>query len=135
MMIVDRLNELLEAERAGVKALSGLLAEARSPEMRQLFEEVRNDEAWSCAGLVRSIEMLGATVSEKKGDFAEKVAREPTLAARLRFLNRGQGWVIRRVDGLLGETLPVSVADFLAEMRTRHRANIEACDRLAESLP
>jgi hypothetical protein len=51
MMIVDRLNELLEAERAGVKALSRLLGEA------------------------------------------------------------------------------------LTEMRTRHRANIEACNRLAESRP
>ena len=66
---------------------------------------------------------------------AEKVVREPTLAARLRFLNRGQEWVIRRLDGLLGETLPASVSDFLVEMRTRHRANIEACDRMAESLP
>ena len=59
---------------------------------------------------------------------------EPTLAARLRLLNRGQGWVVKRLDGLLGEGLPQTVADFLGEMKTRHTSNIEACERLAKSL-
>jgi len=113
MTAIDRLNELLEAERAGVDTLSRLFPEARDPDMRKLFEDVRDDEAWSCAGLVRCIKTLSGTSSEKKGDFAEKVMREHTLAARLRLLNRGQGWVVKRLDGLLGEALPVSVGDFL----------------------
>jgi hypothetical protein len=133
-LTIDRLNELLEAERAGVDTLSRLFPEARSPEMQSLFEEVRDDEAWSCAGLVRAIKTLGGTVSEKKGDFAEKVMSEPTLGARLRFLNRGQGWVVKRLEGLLSETLPPSVSGFLEEMKARHLNNIEACARLAESL-
>ena len=77
---------------------------------------------------------MGGTMSEKKGDFAEKVMSQPTLAARLRFLNRGQGWVVKRLDALLGETLPASVGSFLEEMKTRHITNIEACERLAASL-
>jgi nitronate monooxygenase len=77
---------------------------------------------------------MGGTISEKKGDFAEKVMSEPTLTARLRLLNRGQGWVVKRLDGLLGETLPASVGSFLTEMKTRHVGNIEACERLAASL-
>ena len=135
MTPVDRLNELLEAERAGVETLSRLFPEARTPEMRELFEQVRDDEAWSCAGLARSLKTLGAVMSEKKGDFAEKVMAEPTLAARLKLLNRGQRWVVKRLDALLGETLPAPVSEFLAEMKARHLANIVACDRLAESLP
>ena len=103
--------------------------------MRKLFEQVRDDEAWSCAGLVRSIKTLGGVMSEKKGDFAERVMAEPTLGARLKFLNRGQMWVVKRLDTLLGETLHPSVSGFLAEMKTRHLANIAACDQLAESLP
>ena len=134
MTVTDRLNELLEAERAGVETLSRLFPEARSPQMQTLFEQVRNDEAWSCAGLVRSITTIGGAPSDKKGDFAEKVLREPNLADRLRLLNRGQGWVVKRLDGLLAEALPASVSDFLTEMKTRHLANIEACERLAESL-
>jgi len=134
MTTVDRLNELLEAERAGVETLSRLFPEARSPEMQKLFEGVRDDEAWACAGLVRCIKTLGGIASEKKGDFAEKVMSEPTLAARLRFLNRGQGWVVKRLDGLLGDTLPAPVTEFVDEMKRRHITNIEACDRLAASL-
>src|SRR4029453_4286485 len=118
MTAIDRLNELLEAERAGVDTLSRLFPEARSPEMQKLFEAVRNDEAWSCAGLVRSVKGMGGSIWEKKGDFADKVMSEPTLTARLRLLNRGQGWVVKRLDGLLGETLPASVASFLEEMKT-----------------
>ena len=135
MTTVDRLNELLGAERAGVETLSRLFPEARTPEMRELFEQVRDDEAWSCAGLARSIKTLGAVMSEKKGDFAEKVMAEPTLAARLKLLNRGQMWVVKRLDALWGETLPAPVSEFLAEMKTRHLANIAACDKLADSLP
>jgi len=134
MTTIDRLNELLEAERAGVDTLSRLFPEAPSPEIQKLFEEVRDDEAWSCAGLARSIKTMGGATSEKKGDFAEKVMREPTLAARLRLLNPGQGWVVKRLETLLGEALPVSVSGFLEEMKTRHVTNIEACERLAESL-
>jgi nitronate monooxygenase len=131
---IDRLNELLEAERAGVETLSRLFPQASSPEMQSLFEGVRNDEAWACAGLVRSIEALGGVASGKKGDFAEKVMSESTLAARIRLLNRGQGWVVKRLDGLLGDALPTSVTAFLHEMKKRHIGNIEACERLAESL-
>jgi hypothetical protein len=50
LTVIDRLNELLEAERAGVDTLSRLFPEALSAEMQKLFEAVRNDEAWSCAG-------------------------------------------------------------------------------------
>lgn len=134
MTAVDRLNELLEAERAGVETLSRLLPEACTPEMRELFEQVRGDEAWACAGLARSIKTLSGVMSEKKGNFADKVMGEPTLAVRLRLLNRGQMWVVKRLDALLGETLPASVSEFLTEMKVRHLANIAACDKVADSL-
>jgi hypothetical protein len=42
--------------------------------------------------------------------------------------------VVKRLDGLLAEGLPASVGSFLQEMKTRHLANIEACERLAASL-
>jgi hypothetical protein len=61
------------AERAGVETLSHFVRQAIDPEMRTLFEQVRDDEAWSCAGLAECIERLGgARTSERKG-FAEKV--------------------------------------------------------------
>ncbi len=132
--VVERLNELLEAERAGVETLSRLLPEAPDAPAKRLFEQVRDDEAWSCAGLARAVRALGAVISEARGDFAAKVMAEPTLGARLTLLNRGQGWVAKRLDGLIREALPDDVTAFLVEMKRRHVANIEACDRLAARL-
>ena len=50
--IVDQLNRLLTAERAGVEALCGLVAQAPTSEIRSLFGQMRDDEAWTCTGLV-----------------------------------------------------------------------------------
>ncbi|GIW40776.1 MAG: hypothetical protein KatS3mg076_1353 [Candidatus Binatia bacterium] len=130
--VVQRLNELLEAERAGVEVASRLLSEASGAELRELLERVRGDEAWSCAGLARAAARLGGPVSQGRGDFAAKVIAEPTLAARLQLLNRGQGWVVKRLEALLAEELPSEVGEFLREMKQRHVANIEACNRFLE---
>ena len=134
MDTVARLNELLAAERAGVETLSRLVPEAPDPEARRLFEAVRADEAWSCAGLVRALRDLGAEPTSAKGDFARKVMAQPTLAARLSLLNRGQEWVTRRLDALVAAGLSATSTDFLTEMRARHLRNIEACERLVKEL-
>ena len=56
LTVIDRLNELLEAERAGVDTLSRLFPEARGPEMQMLFEGVRSDETEMKARHLTNIE-------------------------------------------------------------------------------
>ena len=128
---IAKLNELLEAERAGVDAMARLAEAVSTPEMQKLFAQVKSDEAWSCAGLADAIRRLGGTMSEKKGDFAEKVMSMPTLPERLRLLNRGQGWVVKRLDVLLQQSdIDLETRSFLTEMRTVHARNIAGCDDL-----
>lgn len=134
METIERLNELLEAERAGVRTMAHLIQVAITVEMRKLFEEIRNDEAWSCAGLAEAVKRLGGRMSEKKGDFAEKVMAEPALPARLRMLNRGQGWVVKRLDALPEQQLDEESRAFLRQMRAVHVRNIERCDGLIAEL-
>lgn len=134
MEAVARLNDLLEAERAGVETLACLLEGASTPEMQRLFAGVRDDEAWSCAGLVSAIRRMGGTPSKRKGDFAEKVMREASLPDRLRLLNRGQGWVVRRLDELLRLGIDDEARQFLTTMRAVHVRNIERCDALVAAL-
>ena len=128
--LIAALNELLEAERAGVEVMSRLLAEAPTVETRQLFTSVRNDEAWSCAGLVSAIRRAEGTPSDGKGDFAARVFALDGLHARLTMLNRGQAWVARRLDRLLEQPLDPETHEFLRAMRDAHVANIAACERL-----
>lgn len=134
MEAIERLNELLEAERAGVETMSRLIEVAITPEMRKLFEEIRDDEAWSCAGLAKAVKRLGGRMSEKKGDFAEKVMAEPTLPDRLQMLNRGQGWVVKRLDALSEKQLDEESRAFLHQMRAVHVRNIERCNGLIAEL-
>lgn len=134
MDTIERLNELLEAERAGVETLSRLIEGATTPETRRLFEEVRDDEAWSCAGLASAIKRRGGHMSEKKGDFAARVMAEGSLGSRLRLLNRGQGWVVRRLDEILAREIDEESRAFLRDMRAVHARNIERCDGVIEGL-
>jgi hypothetical protein len=131
--VVAALNELLEAERAGVAVMSRLLADASTAELQQLFSGVRDDEAWSCAGLAKAITRLGGPLSSAKGDFAEKVFALDGLHARLRLLNRGQAWVAKRLDRLLEQGLDTETTEFLRAMRDVHVANIASCERWLET--
>lgn len=99
--IVDRLNELLKAERGGVETTSHLAQASTDGQSRTLFEQIRDDEAWSCAGLAACIGRLGGARTDERGDFAEKVLAVASLTDRLRLLNRGQRWVVKWLDELL----------------------------------
>lgn len=126
--IVSRLNELLEAERAGVETLARLGKEAEEADLKAAFERIGRDESWSCQGLSRYITHLGGTPSSRTGDFADKVMVLPTLEERLRLLSRGQAWVVKRIDALLALDLDPGLKDFLSDMRGLHVGNIRWCD-------
>jgi hypothetical protein len=53
---------------------------------------------------------------------------------RLSLMARGQAWVVKRLDALLGMPLDAETRIFLAEMRAQHLENIEACNRRAEEV-
>ncbi len=57
-----------------------------------------------------------------------------TAIDRLNELLEAERAGVDRLDALVTEAVPATVIDFLHEMKTRHLANIEACDRLATSL-
>jgi hypothetical protein len=62
------------------------------------------------------------------------VAALRTEGERLNLMARGQAWVAKRLDVLLGMPLDEETRTFLAEMREEHLENIDACNRRAEEL-
>lgn len=116
--IVDALNELLVAERAGVETLS--LLKRQNPALEPDLARIERDEAWSCTGLDRSIRALGAVASQAKGNFAAKVQGLPSFTEKLQLLARGQGWVVERLDLLLEMALHPDVKSFLRDMKVVH---------------
>ncbi|HEX6979012.1 MAG TPA: DUF6306 domain-containing protein [Alphaproteobacteria bacterium] len=133
--IIAFLNVLLEGERAGAKAVALLQSDAASDDFRQAVHPVGVDEGRFCAMLSRHITRLGGRPSPATGSFYEKFRAVAGLRARLAFLNRGQDWVVRK----LNETLPRIQDDALyadlREMRDVHVRNVERCTALMAGLP
>ena len=102
----DILNTLGEAERAGGRVLHEVEALAQSDELRALLKKVGHDEGYYAGELSVHVRRLGGQPSNKTGDFVEKVRAIPSFKAKLELLNKGQRWVIRKIQ----ETLP-SVTD------------------------
>ena len=132
--IVTRLNELLEAERAGVEAAAVLQREHRKGVTDTELKKFAEDEATACAGLRQTILRYAGQPSDRTGEFAQKVAALKHEGERLTLLARGQAWVVKRLDVLLGMPLDVETQAFLTEMREEHLENIDACNRRAEDL-
>lgn len=127
--LIAALTELLEAERAGLKVGARLIGMAEDPQMLALTRRVRDDEGRWCRMLVGALRRLGARPSNKVGDFCDKVMALEGLSARLALLNRGQAWVVRKLQALLPKVRDDQLHDDLRAMLEAHLANIELTER------
>jgi uncharacterized protein DUF6306 len=132
--IIDRLNELLESERAGVETALGLATSDAPGFSHGELQKFAEDEGWACGGLRKAILRCGGRPSDRTGGFAGKVLALGAEGERVSLLARGQMWVVKRVETLLAKELESETRAFLAEMREQHLENIEACHRRAEEL-
>jgi 5-formyltetrahydrofolate cyclo-ligase len=121
------LNELLEAEKAGVKVAAATAAEAGEPTLRAILAELRRDEAECAAMLARHVRALGGAPSRKVGAFREKALAIAGVAPRLAFLNKGQQWVVRRLRELLPKIRQDDIHRELRAMLELHERNIARC--------
>jgi hypothetical protein len=127
MDLVGRMQELLEAERAGVKSLDLLAEQASDRERNALFLRFRGDEGRYCAGLHRLISARGDTPTSSVGAFAEKVRALATENERIVLLIRGQAWVVRKIGEIPPEEMNPEEKAFFEEMRETHDRNISEC--------
>ena len=129
--LLAALNELLEAERAGARVTSQTAAEVTEPPVRQLVAHICQDEARWCGMLTKAIQSLGATPTRRTGAFYEKAMAIADLSQRMVFLNRGQGWVVRKLQALLPGVRDERIRNDLITMLVSHEENIR---RVAERL-
>jgi nitronate monooxygenase len=123
--VIARLDELLEAERAGARVTLRSAAQAQDGDMRELIEAVHRDEVKWCAMLMRAIRSLQGTPSSRTGAFYDKAMAFEVLDERLAFLNRGQGWVVKKLRELLPMVDDASMRQGLTDMLLAHEANLD----------
>ena len=123
------LDELLEAERAGARVASETAAEVtEDAALHRLIAHIRQDEAHWCSVLVDAIRTLGATPTRATGSFYEKAMAIDDLAERMAFLNRGQRWVVRKLQALLPTLADPDMHHALSLMLVAHEKNIGSVD-------
>jgi len=130
--LLPALNELLEAERAGARVTLAIAKEIAGGDLKPLVLAIHRDEARWCGVLTRAIHRLQGTPSSKTGAFHDKALAIADLPARLAFLNRGQGWVVRKLRVLLPTIRDEAIHADLSAMLMSHERNI---DRVAARLP
>lgn len=118
------LNELLEAERAGTGVALRSGEAAAGTGFADLLRDVHHDEARWCAMLLKQLKALGVPASTKVGAFQEKALAIEGLPERMAFLNRGQGWVVKKLREMMPKVRDDGLHRDLSEMLTSHEVNI-----------
>lgn len=124
------LTELLEAERAGAKVSLTITADAGDGPAEDTLKALAKDEAHFCAMLAGHIKRLEAVPSQRTGAFREKVLALEGMDERLRLLNRGQEWVVRKLKEMLPRISDEALHSDLANMLSVHEINIRKCDEI-----
>ena len=122
------LNRMLEAERAGAKALLVFMDEhERQGEAWKMLRRVQAEEAHSCALIGKMLERSGKPYSHATGEFYQKAVAVSGRRMRIEFLVRGLHWAVRRFDQALPRIGNAEMRTTIGGMRDTHARSIEAC--------
>lgn len=130
--LVAFLNQLLEAERAGTRVARESREQCITAPERQLMADIHGDEARWCKMLMDAIPRLDGEPSLRVGDFYQRAMAIAGLDERLRFLNRGQGWVAKRLGEMIPRVADAALRAELVAMRENHDANIARVNRFLD---
>ena len=131
---IDFLNEMLEAERAGAKALVVFMDEhPRNGEPWKVLRNVQADEAHNCVMIGDLLKRAGRDYSHATGKFYDKAIAVKGKRERIEFLTRGLRWAVKRFEQALPELEP-HARDVFAKMRDSHLRSIAACESVLKTL-
>lgn len=130
--LAAELNVLLEAERAGARVAARIAADAPDAELKALAKVIHADEVKWCRALFGALGDLKAKPSPKVGDFFDKAMAIDGVEARLAFVNRGQGWVVRKLRALVPRIRDAALHEVLGEMLRAHEVNIASANEALE---
>ena len=131
----DFLNRMLEAERAGARALVVYMDDfPRNSDAWKNLRAIQAEEAHNCALIGRLLERAGVPYSHATGEFYDKALAVQGRRERLEFLARGLKWAVRRFEEALPSLAP-EAREVFVRMRDSHLRSIAACESLLRTLP
>lgn len=118
--VIELLNTLLEAERAGARSAARLAVDLADPKARSEMKNLHADEVFCCRLLLDEIVRLGESPSQRTGDFYDKLMAIEPVADRVAFLAKGQRWVARKLREALPKIRSDQLHARLSEMLVLH---------------
>jgi nitronate monooxygenase len=130
----DFLNRMLEAERAGAKALVVFMDDwpRNGPEWKTL-RRVHEDEAHNCALIGEQLKRRGRDYSHATGEFYAKAVAVKGSRERVGFLVKGLRWAIRQFDQALPGISDAEIKKLFEGMKERHGRSAARCQTIANS--
>ena len=125
--VVELLNELLSCERAGAKTTK-YFGDQGSATIENMMQQVAEDERFFVHVLTDHIERLGGTPGTEIGAFYDKAISIVDEKARLKFLNRGQAWVVATLRKAIPRIADRPLRLDLQHMLAVHIENIQECE-------
>ena len=130
----DFLNRMLEAERAGARALVVYMDDwPRHGADWQSLRKIHEDEAHNCALIGGELKRLGREYSHATGEFYAKAVAVSGTRERIAFLAKGLRWAIREFDQALPRIADSSIKKLFAGMKERHLRSAAACEAIAKA--
>jgi hypothetical protein len=131
----DFLNRMLEAERAGAKALVVFMDDyPRNGDAWKVLRQVQADEAHNCALIGKLLEKKSVPYSHATGEFYDKAIAVKGPRQRIEFLIRGLKWAVKQFEQAF-PTLDAEALAVFTRMRDSHLRSIAACDSVLRTLP
>lgn len=121
--IAQELQVLLEAERAGARIAKESAEQASQSDSVKVdgLKKLLADETHCCKVLIECLQHLGEVPKQGIGDFYEKCMAIPDLDDRLALVDKGQRWVLRRVEAMLPRLSEPKLILAMKDIRDLHR--------------
>ena len=127
------LNRMLEAERAGARALVVFMEDfPRHSGDWSVLRKIHEDEAHNCALIGEQLKRLGRDYSHATGEFYAKALSVRGPRERVRFLAKGLRWAIREFEQALPRIDDPEIRRLFEAMKDRHRRSAAACEAIAD---
>ena len=125
------LNGMLEAERAGAKALVVFMDDwPRHGAEWATLRKIHEDEAHNCSLIGAELKRRGRDYSHATGEFYDKALAVKGARPRLEFLVKGLRWAIRQFEQALPRIPDPSVKKLFEGMRERHTRSVQRCNEV-----
>tara|TARA_R110002095_G_scaffold40233_1_gene37199 strand:- start:79 stop:1578 length:1500 start_codon:yes stop_codon:yes gene_type:complete len=121
---IKRLEELLFAEYAGARVTLRSMLDSDNDHYKEIFRSIYYDEVRWCDMLTNWLYRLDHEPSYKVGDFYLKAINIKDYENRIAYLNKGQGWVVKKIKEILANINNLALQEDLNDMLISHVANI-----------